>query len=81
MEVEDVLIPGNPTGEVVRLTGLAHPANSTLAIARTTRSRVDVFGLSFNNTDKNGALGSLRLVLMTSPPAGALTPRPGGAPS
>ena len=31
-----------------------HPANSTLTIARATVSRVNAFGLAFDNTGKNG---------------------------
>jgi hypothetical protein len=54
MEIEDFVAPGNPGGEVERLTGMFHPANSTLTIAKATRSRVDAFGLSFDNTGKNG---------------------------
>jgi len=54
IEIEDFVAPGNPSGEVERLTGMFHPANSTLTIAKATRSRVDAFGMSFANPDKNG---------------------------
>jgi hypothetical protein len=54
IEVEDFVAPGNPTGEVERLTGMFHPANSTLTIAKANRSRVDAFGLTFANVGKNG---------------------------
>lgn len=54
IEIEDFVAPGNPTGEVEHLTGMFHPANSTLTIASATRSRVDLFGLSFSNEGKNG---------------------------
>jgi hypothetical protein len=54
IEIEDFVAPGNPTGEVEYLTGMFHPANSTLTIAKATRSRVDVFGLSFSNDGLNG---------------------------
>jgi hypothetical protein len=54
IEIEDFVAPGNPTGEVEHLTGMFHPANSTLTIAKATRSRVDVFGLSFSNDGLNG---------------------------
>lgn len=54
IEVEDFVAPGNPGGEVERLTGMFHPVGSTLTIARSTRSRVDAFGLSFSNEGKNG---------------------------
>ena len=54
IEIEDFVAPGNPGGEVERLTGMFHPANSTLTIAKATRSRVDAFGLSFSHQGKNG---------------------------
>ena len=54
IEIEDFVPPGNPDGEVERLTGVAHPANSTLTIAKATRSRIDAFGLSLSHVDKNG---------------------------
>jgi hypothetical protein len=54
IEVEDFVPPGNPGGEVSKLTGMFHPANSTLTIARATASKVDAFGLQFDNTGKNG---------------------------
>jgi hypothetical protein len=54
IEVEDFVPPQTPDGDVERLTGMFHPANSTLTIARANRSRVDVFGLSFANEGKNG---------------------------
>jgi hypothetical protein len=54
IEIEDFVAPGNPSGEVERLTGMFHPANSTLTIAKATRSQVNVFGLEFANGDKNG---------------------------
>lgn len=40
-EVEDFVPPLNPEGEVEKLTGMFHPANSTLTVARATSSRVD----------------------------------------
>ena len=54
IEIEDFVAPGNPTGEVEGLTGMFHPANSTLTIAKATRSHVDAFGLSFSHDGKNG---------------------------
>lgn len=54
IEIEDFVAPGNPSGEVEHLTGMFHPANSTLSIAKANRSRVDAFGLSFENVGKNG---------------------------
>ncbi|MBX6763922.1 MAG: DUF1326 domain-containing protein [Rubrobacteraceae bacterium] len=54
IEVEDFVPPQTPEGEVSRLTGIFHPANSTLTIARATSSRVSAFGLEFSNVEKNG---------------------------
>ncbi len=54
IEVEDFVPPQLPDGEVEHLTGMFHPANSTLTIARANRSRVSVFGLTFANEGKNG---------------------------
>lgn len=54
IEIEDFVPPQSPTGEVSRLTGVFHPANSTVTIARATRSRVTAFGLEFSNDGKNG---------------------------
>jgi hypothetical protein len=54
IEIEDFVPPQNPGGEVERLTGMFHPANSTLTIARATSARVDAFGLQLDNTGRNG---------------------------
>jgi hypothetical protein len=54
IEIEDFVPPTNPNGEVEHLTGMFHPANSTLTIAKANRSRIDAFGLSFGNEGKNG---------------------------
>lgn len=54
IEIEDFVPPQSTTGEVSKLTGLFHPANSTLTIARATRSQVHAFGLDFSNDGKNG---------------------------
>lgn len=54
IEVEDFVPPQTPGGEVSRLTGMFHPANSTLTIARATTSQVSAFGLEFSNVEKNG---------------------------
>lgn len=53
IEVEDFVPPQTPEGEVSKLTGVFHPANSTLTIARATSSRVSAFGLEFSNAEKN----------------------------
>jgi hypothetical protein len=54
IEVEDVAPPQAKPGEVSKLTGIFHPANSTLTIAKATRSHVKAFGLDLSNTGKNG---------------------------
>ena len=52
IDVED-FVPEGET-EPSRLTGINHPANSTLTVARATRSHVNAFGLEFSNEGKNG---------------------------
>jgi hypothetical protein len=52
MEVEDIVPEG--MSEPTRLVGVAHPANTTLTVARATSSHVNAFGLDFDNTNKNG---------------------------
>jgi hypothetical protein len=54
IEIEDFVAPGNPSEEVELLTGMFHPANSTLTIAKANRSRVDAFGMALANEGKNG---------------------------
>lgn len=54
IEIEDYVPPGSPTGDVAMLTGMAVPMGSELTIATATSSRVNVFGLDFSNTGKNG---------------------------
>jgi hypothetical protein len=54
IEVEDFVPPLNPEGGVSKLTGMFHPANSTLTIAQATRSRIDAFGLELSHSGKNG---------------------------
>ncbi len=54
IEIEDFVPPATPKGEVSKLTGMFHPANSILTIARATASRVNAFGLEFSNEGKNG---------------------------
>ncbi len=54
IEIEDFVPPGSPTGEVSKITGVFHPANSTLTIAKATTARVKAFGLEFSNDGKNG---------------------------
>jgi hypothetical protein len=52
VEVED--FAGVEEGTVTKLTGIAHPANSTLALARATRSKIAAWGLELDLTGKNG---------------------------
>ncbi len=54
IEIEDFVPPQTPEGEVSKLTGVFHPANSTLTMAQATTSRVNAFGLEFSHVGKNG---------------------------
>ena len=54
IEILDVVPPQTPKGEVSMVTGVVHPANSTLAMAQATTSRVRAFGLEFSNVGKSG---------------------------
>ncbi len=54
IEIEDFVPPQIPEGEVSKLTGVFHPANSTLTMAQATTSRVNAFGLEFSHAGKNG---------------------------
>ncbi len=55
IEIEDYVAPQlRPDGEVEKLTGMFHPANSTLTVASATRSRISVFGLDLALEGKNG---------------------------
>ena len=54
IEIEDFISPLAPDGPVEKLTGIFHPANSTLTIAKATKGAVDAFGLTFRNDGKNG---------------------------
>ena len=54
IEIEDFVPPQIPEGEVSKLTGVFHPANSTLTMAQATTSRVNAFGLEFSHEGKNG---------------------------
>jgi hypothetical protein len=54
IQIEEVKPPLNSQGEVSKLTGMFHPAISTLTIARAAAARVNAFGLQFDNSGKNG---------------------------
>ena len=51
--VEDVVPFGVETGEPAQLTGVFHPAASTLTIARSERGKIEAFGLSFDNSGRS----------------------------
>lgn len=46
-EVEDVVPVGVESGEPARVVGIFHPVGAELTIARTTRSNIDAFGISY----------------------------------
>jgi hypothetical protein len=54
IEIEDFVPLQTPEGDVSKLTGVFHPANSTLTMAQATTSRVNAFGLQFSHEGKNG---------------------------
>ena len=54
IEIEDFVPPHTPTGEVARLTGMLHVANSTLTVAKATRAEIKAFGLARSNAGRNG---------------------------
>ena len=54
IEIEDFVPPQTPEGEVSKVTGVFHPASSTLTMAQATTSRVNAFGLEFSHEGKNG---------------------------
>ena len=53
VEVEDIVPFGVETGEPARLTGVFHPANSTLTLAKATRSQISAFGLDMSSEGKS----------------------------
>jgi hypothetical protein len=46
-EIEDIVPFGVETGEPAKLTGIFHPAGSTLNVSHATRSSIDAFGISY----------------------------------
>jgi hypothetical protein len=46
-EIEDVVPFGVESGEPARLSGIFHPAGSELTISKTTRSRINAFGIEY----------------------------------
>ncbi len=54
IEILDFVPPQTPEGEASKITGVFHPANSTLTIGQATASRFSAFGLDFSHVGKNG---------------------------
>jgi hypothetical protein len=54
IEILDFVPPQTPEGEAIKITGVFHPANSTLNIAQATTSRFGAFGLDFSHVGKSG---------------------------
>ena len=52
IEVEDFVAEGE--SEPITLTNIPHPANRSLAVAQAKRGRVEAFGISIDNSGKNG---------------------------
>jgi hypothetical protein len=52
VEIED--FAAAEEGTVMQLHGIGHPASTTLNISQGLRARIDGFGLSLDNTGKNG---------------------------
>src|SRR2546425_7779573 len=52
IEVEDFVPEG--FSEPSRLTGVWHPSNTTLTVAQAKRSKIQAFGMEFDNEGKNG---------------------------
>jgi hypothetical protein len=46
-EIEDVVPFGVETGQPARITGIFHPVGSDFTVAKTTRSRINAFGIEF----------------------------------
>jgi len=53
IEVEDVVPFGKEDGTPVKLSGVFHPANSELTIARATSSRISAFGIDMDNEGRS----------------------------
>ncbi len=51
IEVED--FSAQEGGETTKLSGVSHPSNSTLTIARPIDSKIKAFGMEFNNAGKS----------------------------
>jgi hypothetical protein len=55
--VEDFVPPQLQGGEPTRLVGVFHPANTTITIAKPTRSRIKAFGMEFHNEGRSAFSG------------------------
>jgi hypothetical protein len=53
VQTEDIVPFGVETGQPVQLTGVFHPAASTLTIGRSERGKISAFGLEFDNSGKS----------------------------
>jgi hypothetical protein len=53
VEVEDFVPPAMPGAEPSRLTGVFHPSNTTLTIAKPVSSRISAFGMEFHNEGRS----------------------------
>jgi hypothetical protein len=51
IQIEDYIPEGGQ--EVTKLSGIVHPSNSTIAIARPTESRIKAFAMEFQNAGKS----------------------------
>ena len=54
IEVDDVASPLAPDADAPKVTGVHHPANSSLTVARATGSRISAFGYDIALTGKSG---------------------------
>ena len=52
LEVVDIVPEGE--SEPTRLTGIHHPSGSTITVAQASRSKIQAFGMEFDNDGKNG---------------------------
>jgi hypothetical protein len=51
IEIEDYAAQAG--GETTKLTGVAHPSNSTITIAKPVESKIKAFGMEFKNAGKS----------------------------
>ncbi len=53
IEIEDFVPPGLGGDTPTRLTGVFHPSNTTLTIAKPVSSRINAFGMEFHNDGRS----------------------------